>query len=95
MFNGYRNIFNLQGLKSLIKSPTIPAHNLAIGDADEKSDIPLVIFKEQGTMPRTAKVPRLNELPYEKTAIKGANDVLTNDNFVMDDFDIGAPYESI
>lgn len=95
MFNGYKQMINTQGLKSLLKAPTIPPSNLAIGEADEKSDIPLVIFKEQGTMPRTAKVPRWNELPYEKTAIKGANDTLSNENFVRDDFDIGTPYDSI
>lgn len=95
MFNGYKNILNAQGLKSLLKRPTMPNKNLAIGDDDEKSDIPLLIFREQGTMPNTCVVPRYAELPYEKTAVKGANDTLSTDNFVTDDFDLGAPYDSI
>ena len=95
MYDGYKNILNFQGLKSLTKTPTMPPAKLSIGDDDERADIPLVIFTEQGTMPRAAKVPHLSELPYEKTAIKGANDNLSTNNFVTDDFDIGAPYDSI
>lgn len=95
MFNGYKNILNNQGLKSLIKSPVLPPVKLSIGDDDERADIPLLIFTEQGSMPKTAKLPRMNELSYEKVAEKGVNDSLSTDNFVTDDFDIGRPYDSI
>ena len=95
MMDGYRNIFNGHGLKSLLKNPLTPPPNLAIGDDDERADIPLVIFTEQGTMPRTAKVPHASELPYEKTAEKGVNDSLSTQNFVVDDFDIGEPFAGI
>lgn len=95
MYDGYRKIFNAQGLKSLSKRPVMPPHKLAIGDSDEKADIPLVIFTEQGRMPKAPLVPAFHELPYEKTAIKGANDTLSNDKFVTDDFDLGTPIGTI
>ena len=95
MYDGYKNILNTLGIKSLIKNPVMPPKKLSIGDDDERADIPLVIFTEQGTMPRTATIPHMNEIPYEKIAVKGENDHLTMDNFVTDDFDIGVPFDSI
>mgnify|MGYP006896619307 CR=1 FL=1 len=95
MFHGYKNLLNAQGLKSLLKCPTMPAKNLAIGDDDEKADVPLLIFRDQGQMAKRAITQNYNELPYEETAVKGANDTLSMDNFVTDDFDIGSPYDGI
>lgn len=95
MLSGYKKVINAQGLKSLIKRPIMPPHNLAVGDSDIKRDIPLLIFTEQGTMPQKAKMPKYNKIPYEKTAIKGTNDSLSTDNFVTDDFQLGPAIEGI
>lgn len=92
MFEGYKKIFNGHGLRSLIKAPVMPAPKLAIGDDDEKASIPLLIFTEQGTMPnKVNKMPKINDYAYEDLAEKGANDTLSNDKFVTDDFQLGSP----
>lgn len=95
MFPGYKNIVNALGLKSLLKTPVMPNPNLAIADDDEMSDIPLLIFTHQNPRPVAPVVPNITELPYEKTAVKGANDTLDMKDFVTDDFNLGAVYDFI
>ena len=88
-----RNIFNAHGLKAITKQPVRPNRNLAIGGDDEMSNIPLVIFRDQHLPMPAPVVESIYNLPYEKTAIKGANDTLSMDNFVTDDFNLGAAYD--
>lgn len=91
----YRDMMNAQGLKSLLKIPEMPNPALAVAGDDEMSNVPMVIFTYQGPRPATPVVEKLTTLPYEKTAIKGANDTLSMDDFPTDDFDLGAEYASI
>ena len=93
MYNGYRKIFNGHGLKALLKAPEMPNPNLAIADDDEMSNVPLTIFKDQHLPMPGPTVESVYNLPYEKTAKKGANDTLSMDNFVTDDFNLGNEYD--
>lgn len=88
-----RNIYNAHGLKALAKDAVRPNRNLAIGGDDEMSNIPLVIFRDQHMPMPAPVVESVYNLPYEKTAIKGANDTLSLDDFVTDDFSLGAAYD--
>lgn len=93
MFPGYRNIFNAHGLKSLLKCPVMPAANLAIAGDDEMSDVPLVIFRDQHLPIPGPTMESVYNLPYEKTAKKGAGDTLSMNDFVTDDFQLGDEYD--
>lgn len=95
MLNGYRNIFNAHALKAVMKQPERPNRNLAIGGDDEMSNVPLVIFRDQHLPMPSPVVESIYNLPYEKTALKGANDTLSMENFVTDDFDLGLPFDSL
>ena len=92
MMNGYHKTIRSHGLKSLIKCPTMPNPNLAIGADDEMSDVPLLIFRNQKQPSQKAVLPNVSTLTYEETAAKGANDTLSMENFVTDDFQLGDIY---
>lgn len=93
MYDGYRKIFNGHGLKALMKGAVMPNPNLAIGDDDEKSNVPLVIFRDQHLPMPSPTVESIYNLPYEKTAKKGANDTLSIKDFPTDDFQLGNEYD--
>lgn len=95
MFPKYRNIQNAHALHAISKAPTMPNENLAIGGDDEMSNIPLVIFRDQHQRMPSATLPEIMSLPYEKTAVKGAGDTLSMENFVTDDFQLGSAFDSI
>ena len=95
MLNGYRNVFNGHGLKALMKGAVMPNKNLGIAGDDEMSDVPILIFRNQNLPPAQPVVEAIYNLPYEKTAVKGANDTLSMDDFVTTDFDLGAPFDSL
>lgn len=89
MFPGYkRNILNIHGAKALLRSPLIPAENLAIGGDDTMTSIPLKIFcYAQPPMPAPT-YDKVTNYEYHDLADKGKGDFVTLDNFVTDDFDI-------
>ena len=93
MLNGYRNVFNAHGLRALLKGAVMPNKNLAIGGDDEMSDTGILIFSNQNLPAAAPVVEAIYNLPYERTAVKGANDTLSLDDFVTDDFQLGAPYD--
>lgn len=93
MYNGYNKIFNGHGLKALLKSPTMPNPNLAIADDDEMSNVPLVIFRDQHLPMPAPTMEAIYNMSYEKTAKKGANDTLSMQDFVTDDFQLGEEYD--
>ena len=95
MLNGYRNLQNAQALKSLIKAPTMPNANLAIAGDDEMSNYPLLIFRDQHLKQPTAVTEDILTMPYEKTAVKGAGDTLSMEDFETQSFDLGNPYDGV
>lgn len=95
MFNGYRNIQNAIALKSLLKNVDMPKEKLAIADDDEMQNIPLLIFKNQSPSPVAPVIPKPQQLSYEETAVKGANDKLSLDDFVTNQFTLGDPFDNV
>lgn len=93
MFPGYKNITNAHALKSLLKVPVMPSPALAIAGDDEMSNVPLVIFRDQHLRMPGPTMESVYNLPYEKTAKKGANDTLDMTDFVTDDFQLGDEYD--
>ena len=93
MFNGYKKYHNAFALKALLKNPTMPNTNLAIANDDEMSNVPLVIFRDQHLPMPAPTMEKVINLSYEKTAEKGAGDTLSLENFVTDDFNLGAEYD--
>ena len=93
MYPVYRNIINAQGLNALLKNPVMPNPNLAIANDDEMSNVPLVIFRDQHLPMPGATMEAIYNMSYEKTAKKGAGDTLSMDDFVTDDFNLGAEYD--
>lgn len=89
--NYQRNLFNAHGLKSLFKSPVMPAQNLAIAGDDEMASVGLRIFCDQRQPIPGPVIDKVTNMSYEKVAEKGKGDYVTIDNFVTDDFDIGDP----
>ena len=81
--------YNAHGLKALAKAVVNPPAHMAIGGDDEMSDVPLVIYRGQSLPAPTPIVEHLYNLPYEKTAAKGANDTLSMANFETNAFDLG------
>ena len=95
MFDGYKNIQNAHGLHALLKAPTFPAVDLAIGGDDEMSDVPLIIFRDPRLPMPGPTVDSIQNMPYEALAKKGANDTLSLDDFTTDDFNLGDAYASL
>lgn len=94
MLDGYKESFlNMHALRALIKPPVMPAKNLAIAGDDEMSNIPLIIFTFQRSPELPPEMDKLTNKAYEDVAVKGKNDVVQLDNFVTDDFNLGAPME--
>lgn len=93
MFPIYRNMINGQALKALCKCPVMPNPNLAVANDDEMSNVPLVIFRDQHLPMPAPTMEHIYNLSYEKTAKKGVNDTISLEDFVTDDFDLGAEYD--
>lgn len=93
MFPGYKNIINTIGLKSLIRPVERPLTRLAIGDDDERSNVPLVIFRDQHMPMPGPTVPNIMDFSYEQLAKNGAGDSLAMEDFVTDDFNLGEAYD--
>ena len=93
MYPAYRSMINAQGYNALAKLPVMPNPNLAVANDDEMSNVPLVIFRDQHLPMPGATMEAIYNLPYEKTAKKGANDTLSMDDFVTDDFNLGSEYD--
>ena len=93
MLNGYRNLLNLHGFRAMMKGATMPNPAMAIGGDDEMSDTGIVIFTHQNLPAPVPTVEAIYNLPYEALAVKGANDTLSMEDFVTDDFTLGAPFD--
>lgn len=85
----YRNLQNAFGLKALTKQAVMPNPNLAIAGDDEMMNVPLLIFRDQHLRIPGPVTEDIISLPYEKTAVKGANDTLSIEDFPTTDFQLG------
>lgn len=95
MFEGYKKLQNAHALRSLLHSPVMPNPNLAVACDDEMSNIPLVIFRDQHLPMPQATLPDVMSIPYEKAVPKGSGETLSLEDFVTDDFELGAPFDSL
>lgn len=86
---------NAHALKALIKPAIMPAPALAVAGDDEMSNVPLLIFRDQHLKIPGPVMPDLQKLPYEKTAVKGAGDTLSMEDFETDMFSLGDSYDCI
>ena len=93
MYPVYRKMLNAHGLSVLTKAPVMPNPNLAIAGDDEMEDIPLLIFRDQHQPMPAPVMEHIYNLPYEKTAAKGANDTLSMADFETENFGLGAEYD--
>ena len=95
MYPKFRSMINCQALKALTRNPTMPNPAMAVGGDDEMSNVPLVIFRDQHlpmpgpTMEHIYNLPSLNKSFF----LQGANDTLSMEDFVTDDFNLGAEYD--
>lgn len=94
MFPDYRSMINRQAYQALTKSPVMPPAKLSIAGDDEMSNVPLLIFRDQHLPLPQPVTQRMTELSYEKTAMDGAGDTLSLDNFVTDDFQLGPVFNT-
>ena len=85
--------YNAHGLKALTKAVVDPPAHMAVGGDDEMSDVPLVIYRGQSLPSPAPVVEHIYNMPYEKTAKKGANDTLTMANFETNAFDLGNEFD--
>ena len=90
-----RKLYNAHGMKSLTKPVTDPPAHMSVGGDDEMSNVPLVIYRGQSLPQPAPVVDYIQNIPYEKTALKGAGDTLSLEDFVTDDFNLGAEYDSL
>lgn len=84
--------YNAHGLKALTKAVIDPPAHMAVGGDDEMSDVPLVIYRGQKLPSPTPITEHIYNLPYEKTARKGAGDTLTIEDFETNAFDLGVEF---
>lgn len=85
--------YNAHGLKALTKAVIDPPKHMAVGGDDEMSDVPLVIYRGQSLPRPTPIVEHIYNMPYEKTALKGANDTLNMSDFETNAFDLGPEFD--
>ena len=96
MYEGIsRKLYNAHAMRALTKPVTDPPAHMAVGNDDEMSDVPLVIYRGQHLPNPTPVTEHIYNIPYEKTAAKGAGDTLSMANFVTDDFSLGEEYDSL
>lgn len=93
--NVQRKLYNAHGLKALSKPVSDPPAKLAIGGDDEMSNVPLIIYRGQHLPTPAPVVEHIYNLPYEKTAKKGAGDTLSMENFETNAFDLGSEFDSL
>jgi len=87
-----RQARNAQGLKVLSYPAIMPPVNLCVGLGDEEmSSIPLMIFRQQGTVPNVPVFPEDTMTDFYDSTIKGNGVVVGIQNFVTDDFGAGVP----
>ena len=85
----YKNLQNAFALKAITKRAVMPNPNLAVAGDVEMMNVPLLIFRDQHLRIPGPITEEVLTMPYEKTAIKGANDVLSINDFPTDDFQLG------
>lgn len=85
----YKNLQNAFALKALTKQAVMPNPNLAIAGDDEMMNVPLLIFRDQHLRMPGPITEDILTMPYEKTAVKGANDTLSIEHFPTTDFQLG------
>lgn len=95
MFPAYRKIQNVIAYKHLARNPLIPEYALATGDDEKLSSVPLMIFKDQHQPAGKVQMIDPKMIPYEKAAVKGANDHVQLEDFETHDFNIGDPMGQI
>ncbi len=93
MYPVYKSMLNAHALAALTKPPEMPNPAMAVGGDDEMENVPLRIFRDQHMPMPSPVMEHIYNLPYEKTAAKGANDTLSMENFETDDFNLGAEYD--
>ena len=94
MYDNYRRMTNGFAMNAIAKPPQFPASNLAVGEDELMENIPLLIFREQTPTPAIPVVQTYYEMSHEETAIDGAGDTLSMDNFPTDNFNLGNVYDS-
>lgn len=94
MYPVYKAITNMFALKSLLKVPQMPDYALAVGEDEYHATIPLKIFTNPKLPAQRPVVVDPNKVAYEKAAIKGTGQTITDDMFESNDFDIGSPFEA-
>lgn len=87
----YRQFLNKQGAKALLKSPDIPDFHLMVGEAEDLSSKPIMIY--ENVMPKqVAKyLPRMEDMSYEEVQQNLASGKLTIDDFFSNVYPLGEP----
>lgn len=87
----YRSVVDAIALKTLQKRNDVPDYHLMVGDAEDLSSKPIMIFEE--FMPKqTAKyLPNTSEMTYEDVQQNLASGKLTIDDFFANTYSFGDP----
>lgn len=87
MADAYKNILNMQGLKSLAKAPYMPDFHLMVAHAEDLTPQPVVIFKDFMPAQTVAMLP--DGMDYEDVQANLASGKLTIDDFFQNVYPLG------
>lgn len=93
--NIMRPMQNAHAIKSMNVQVDIPARNLGVGTDEVLYSVPFLIYKNARLRSYTPVVATGVQVPYEKTAMNGAGDCVSLEDFSTESFSIGSPYAGI
>lgn len=88
-------LINAHALKSLINPIETPDISLAVGEDENHTDIPVLIFTEQHLPVAMPEVVPISHKSYEEVQRDGTGSSLALDDFETQNFNIGLPIKGV
>lgn len=79
----YRQILNMFGRKSLLKPVHVPDFDLMVGDAENLSSQPIILYEQAMPKQTYNALPNLSEMTYEEVQQDLASGKLSIDDFFL------------
>lgn len=87
----YRDVLNRQGFQSLNAKVQFPNYHLMVGDAEDLTSQPIIIWKDYIPKEQAVMLPDVDEMSYEEIQQNLASGKLTINDFFQNIYPLGEP----
>ena len=87
----YRDVLNRQGFQSLHAPVQFPDYHLMVGDAEDLTSQPIIIWKDYIPKEQAVMLPDVDEMSYEEIQQNLASGKLTINDFFQNIYPLGEP----